>query len=58
MNTEKLNFFKLPLLIKEYLKINGLIGDRFFVAYQFNIINVCVVVFTDEITKHYKIRFL
>ena len=51
-------FAKLPPLIKGYLRVGGRISDSFFVDYDFNTIDLCVVVQTENIDEKYKNKFL
>ena len=51
-------FAKLPPLIKGYLRIGGRVSDSFFVDYDFNTIDLCVVVQTVNIEEKYKNKFL
>jgi len=51
-------FVKLPPLIKGYLRVGGRVSDGFFIDYDFNTIDLCVVVQTDNIDKKYKNKFL
>jgi putative hemolysin len=51
-------FAKLPPLIKGYLRVGGRISDSFFVDYDFNTIDLCVVVLTKNIDEKYKNKFL
>ena len=51
-------FAKLPPLIKGYLRVGGRISDSFFVDYDFNTIDLCVVVQTKNIDEKYKRKFL
>ena len=51
-------FVKLPPLIKGYLRVGGRVSDSFFIDYDFNTIDLCVVVQTDNIDKKYKNKFL
>lgn len=43
----------LPPLIKGYIRIGGFIGDGAFIDYDFDTIDVCVIVKTSMITKSY-----
>ena len=43
----------LPPLIKGYLRLGGFIGDGAVIDYQFNTVDVCIVVETDRITGKY-----
>ncbi len=43
----------LPPLIKGYLRVGGFVGDGAVVDPQFNTIDVCIVVKTDQMTKKY-----
>ena len=51
-------FAKLPPLIKGYLRVGGKVSDSFYVDYNFNTIDLCVIVKTDNIDKKYKKKFL
>ena len=51
-------FAKLPPLIKGYLRVGGRVSDSFFVDYDFNTIDLCVVVQTLNIDEKYKNKFL
>ena len=52
------SFAKLPPLIKGYLRVGGRVSDSFFVDYDFNTIDLCVVVQTNKIDGKYKKKFL
>jgi L-ornithine Nalpha-acyltransferase len=51
-------FVKLPPLIKGYLRVGGKVSESFFVDHEFNTIDLCVVVKTDNIDDKYKKKFL
>ena len=51
-------FVKLPPLIKGYLRVGGRVSDGFFIDYDFNTIDLCVVVQTENIDEKYKNKFL
>ena len=51
-------FAKLPPLIKGYLRAGGKVSDSFYVDYNFNTIDLCVIIKTDNIDKKYKKKFL
>ena len=51
-------FAKLPPLIKGYLRVGGRVSDSFFVDYDFNTIDLCIVVQTVNIDEKYKNKFL
>ena len=51
-------FAKLPPLIKGYLRVGGRVSESFFVDYDFNTIDFCIVVQTVNIDKKYKNKFL
>ena len=51
-------FAKLPPLIKGYLRVGGRVSDIYFVDYNFNTIDLCVVVQTENIEEKYKNKFL
>ena len=57
-NNDLRTFAKLPPLIKGYLRVGGRISDSFFVDYDFNTIDLCVVVQTENIDEKYKNKFL
>lgn len=62
LNDKNLNqlrtFAKLPPLIKGYLRVGGKVSDSFFVDHNFNTIDLCVVVRTNDIDKKYKKKYL
>lgn len=51
---------ELPPLIKGYLRLGGFVGDGAVIDHQFNTVDVCIVVKTDQVTekyyKHYERR--
>ena len=49
---------KLPPLIKGYLRIGGKVSYDCFVDYEFNTIDLCVIVTTDNLDKKYKKKYL
>ena len=51
-------FFKLPPLIKGYLRIGGRVSDSYFIDHQFNTIDLCVVVKIESIDHKYKKKYL
>ena len=51
-------FVKLPPLIKGYLRVGGRVSDGFFIDYDFDTIDLCVVVQTDNIDEKYKNKYL
>jgi putative hemolysin len=51
------NFVKLPPLIKGYLRVGGKVSESYFVDHDFNTIDLCVVVKTNNIDDKYKKRF-
>ena len=51
-------FAKLPPLIKGYLRVGGRVSGSIFVDYDFNTIDLCVVVKTEDIDEKYKNKFL
>ena len=55
---EKMVFKKLPPLIKGYLRAGGMMSKDYFIDKEFNTIDFCVVVFTDQIVNRYKNKFL
>ena len=50
-------FIKLPPLIKGYLRVGGKVSESCFVDHDFNTIDLCVVVQTNDINNKYKKRF-
>jgi putative hemolysin len=44
----------LPPLIKGYLRIGGFVGDGAFIDYNFDTVDVCVILSTDHLTESYK----
>ena len=58
-NTNDLRtFVKLPPLIKGYLRIGGKVSYDCFVDYEFNTIDLCVIVNTENIDEKYKKKYL
>ena len=51
-------FKNLPPLIKGYLRVGGMMSKDYFIDKEFNTIDFCVVVFTDQIVNRYKNKFL
>jgi len=49
---------ELPPLLKGYLRLGGYIGDGAVIDYQFNTIDVCVVVETENVTSKYVRHFV
>jgi putative hemolysin len=47
----------LPPLIKGYLRVGGFVGDGAVVDHQFNTIDVCMIVKTDQLTEKYERRY-
>jgi len=47
----------LPPLIKGYLRAGGFLGDGAVIDFQFNTVDVCVIVKTDLVTDRYLKRF-
>ncbi|MCR9257883.1 MAG: GNAT family N-acetyltransferase [Alphaproteobacteria bacterium] len=43
----------LPPLIKGYLRLGAYVGDGAVIDYQFNTVDVCIVVKTDQVTETY-----
>ena len=62
LNGKNLNqlrtFAKLPPLIKGYLRVGGKVSNSFFVDHNFNTIDLCIVVRTNDIDKKYKKKYL
>jgi putative hemolysin len=44
----------LPALMKGYMRLGGYVGDGAFVDYDFNTVDVCLVMDTEKITSRYK----
>ena len=51
-------FSKLPPLIKGYLRLGGLVSSDYYIDYQFNTIDVCILILTKNIVTKYKKKFL
>ncbi len=51
-------FLKLPPLIKGYLRVGGKVSYDCFVDYEFNTIDLCMIVNTEKIDSRYKKKFL
>ena len=51
-------FVKLPPLIKGYLRVGGRVSDSYFVDYELNTIDLCVVLKTENIDYRYKKKYL
>ena len=47
----------LPPLIKGYLRVGACVGDGAVIDYQFNTVDVCVVVRLDQVTERYSRHF-
>tara|TARA_E500000178_G_C17033555_1_gene761981 strand:- start:712 stop:1587 length:876 start_codon:yes stop_codon:yes gene_type:complete len=58
LQDEKMVFKNLPPLIKGYLRAGGMMSKDYFIDKEFNTIDFCVVVFTDQIIDRYKNKFL
>lgn len=54
---EREAFGNLPPLIKGYLRLGATIGDGAYIDYQFNTIDVCIVLPTQLVTAKYMKRF-
>jgi putative hemolysin len=48
---------ELPPLIKGYLRLGGYIGDGAFIDYEFNSIDVCIIVKREMVTERYSQRY-
>jgi putative hemolysin len=44
----------LPPLIKGYLRIGGFVGDGAFIDYNFDTVDVCVILSTHHLTESYR----
>ena len=51
-------FSNLPPLIKGYLRVGGMVSSDYYIDYQFNTIDVCILILTDNIERKYKNKFL
>jgi L-ornithine Nalpha-acyltransferase len=51
-------FAKLPPLIKGYIRVGGKVSNSVYVDYNFNTIDLCVIIKIDNIDKKYKKKFL
>jgi putative hemolysin len=49
---------ELPPLIKGYLRLSGWVGDGAVIDYDFNTIDVCIIVQTQKITAKYQRHYL
>lgn len=45
---------QIPSLIKSYIKLGGVVGDGAFIDYEFNTIDVGIIIDTNSIIKRYK----
>ncbi len=48
---------ELPPLLKGYLRVGGYIGDGAVIDHQFNTIDVCIVVETENLSKKYRSHY-
>ncbi|MEO0720000.1 MAG: GNAT family N-acyltransferase [Pseudomonadota bacterium] len=44
----------LPALMKGYMRLGGFVGDGAFIDWEFNTVDVCLVMITDKITERHK----
>jgi putative hemolysin len=51
---ERRLFSTLPPLIKGYLRLGATIGDGAYIDYQFNTIDVCIVLQTEQVAERYR----
>ncbi len=52
---EKRAFFKLPILVKGYLRLGGVVGDGAFIDHAFNTTDIFIIVQTSNVSdKHLK----
>ena len=51
-------FVSLPPIIKGYLRVGSMVGDGAVVDYQFNTVDVCMVMNVKEISNRYQARFI
>lgn len=51
-------FAGLPPMIKGYLRAGAMVGDGAVVDYQFNTVDVCIVMKVKQITDRYQARFI
>ena len=54
---EKNIFNNLPPLIKGYLRAGGMVSNEYFIDYQFNTIDICILLLTENIENKYKKNF-
>ncbi len=54
---EKKAFFSLPVLVKGYLRLGGVVGDGAFLDHDFNTTDILVVVRTDEVAGKYVSKY-
>lgn len=45
---------QMPALMKGYLRLNGYVGDGAFIDYEFNTVDVCLVMSTEKIGERHK----
>lgn len=48
---------QLPPLLKAYLRVGGFVGESAFIDYDFNTIDVCVIVKRDTVTERYSQKY-
>ena len=51
-------FMTLPPMIKGYLRVGCMVGDGAVVDYQFNTVDVCVIMDVKQISNRYQARFV
>lgn len=44
----------LPALMKGYMRLGGFVGDGAYIDWEFNTVDVCLVMITDKITERHK----
>lgn len=49
---------ELPPLLKGYLRVGGCVGDGAVIDHQFNTVDVCIVIRTDQVTDKYYKRYI
>jgi putative hemolysin len=57
MINEKRAFHSLPVLLKGYLRLGGVIGDGAVLDHDYNTTDVCIVVKTDLVGEKYRTKF-
>lgn len=54
---EKRTFFKLPILVKGYLRLGGVVGDGAFIDHAFNTTDILIIVQTSNVSDKHLSRY-